>query len=257
MPWCLEPFAEGRRRASPLGSCAAAAAGSGFFSAQVWSFFHFLHFIPYHEGRAALDPSSLRKREAGAPTAAEADILNSRERRRIGFHDRVAQSWGDLQVVWQRPRSFSVMDARREKAPTVGTWLFMSIAQTNGGKKERERKKKSVFKFCKLRLWLIFFLFNTQRNGRPRVVHVYERFICNIYVMHPWFRSIAAGAWCYYTCSDVLKSSLPEPALTFKLEIDINIYINLYSRGWFLLRIFVILLALSISLWRNGKHKWN
>lgn len=110
MPWCLEPRAEGRRRASPLGSGAAAAAGC--FCAGT-NLFHFLHFILYRERRAGLDAWGRERR--GASAAGEADILNSWERRRIGFHDRVVQSWGDLQVVWQRPRSFSVMDAHRKK----------------------------------------------------------------------------------------------------------------------------------------------
>lgn len=41
---------------------------------------------------------------------AEADILNSWERRRIGFHDRVVQSWGDLQDVWWRLLRVSVFE---------------------------------------------------------------------------------------------------------------------------------------------------
>lgn len=114
MPWCLEPRAEGRRRASPPGSSAAAAAASRYGPLS----FSALYSLSWRGELARLHRARGGERR-GASAAAEADILNSWDMSRIGFHDRVVQSWGDLQVVWQRPRSFSVMDAHRKKNPQL------------------------------------------------------------------------------------------------------------------------------------------
>lgn len=159
MPWCLEPFAEGRRRASPLGSCAAAAAGSGFFLRRYEAFsFSTLYSLSWREscfgsfqheeerwgggfdGCRGRYPKFMREetywisRQGGAKLRGSAGCLTDTEK-------------------------FPRDGCAQEKSTTVGTWLFMSIVQKK--RKKRGKKKQSVFKFCKLRFWLLLFLFDT------------------------------------------------------------------------------------------------
>ena len=134
MPWCLEPFAEGRRRASTLGSCAAAAAGSGFFCLRRYEAFSFsslyslswreswLGFFQHEEERGGgfcgcrgRYPKFTREetywisRQGGAKLRGSAGSLTETEK-------------------------FQRDGCAQEKSTTVGTWLFMSIAWKSGKK---------------------------------------------------------------------------------------------------------------------------
>lgn len=97
MPWCLEPFAEGRRRASTMGSCAACQQQAPAILRRyeaIFFWFPITVFILY-VGKLWRPPQDMHEIEGGAVgVSAGADILKSCERRRIGFHDRVVQGCG-------------------------------------------------------------------------------------------------------------------------------------------------------------------
>lgn len=150
MPWCLEPFAEGRRRASPLGSCAAAVAGSGFFLRRYEAFsFSTLYSLSWREswfgsfqhqeqrgggfgGCRGRYPKFMREetywisRQGGAKLRGSAGCLTETEK---------FQRDGCAQGKKYHSRNVAIHVDRLEE-------------------------KKKVFKFCKLRLWLLLFLFN-------------------------------------------------------------------------------------------------
>jgi len=108
MPWCLEPFAEGRRRASTMGSCVACQQQAPAILHRYDSFF-ILYKVPLKiiEGKKSIYLYVEQRGRGGGHewgegvvggevvvvVVEEADVLNSWERRRIGFHDRVVQSW--------------------------------------------------------------------------------------------------------------------------------------------------------------------
>lgn len=91
--------------------CGLPTTSTGYFT-QVWSFY-FLYFLLYRkeDGLVWWPFPDMYEKARGGSVAAEADILNSWER--IGFHDRVAQGWGDLQVVCSRLLRVSARRMRR------------------------------------------------------------------------------------------------------------------------------------------------
>lgn len=160
MPWCLEPFAEGRRRASTMGSCVAcqqqAAAILHRYDAFIFSLFYFyfssLFFL--RGGEVWFDGRSRTCMGEVGSVVAEAHVLNSWERRRIEFHDRVAQSWGDLQVVWRRLLQVSVsLSCAIERDPTA-------LQKTkNRNKKQTNKKNCTGFIFACTAMHLEAFIF--------------------------------------------------------------------------------------------------
>lgn len=140
--------------------CGCGSPGSGFFCfvpppppAQVWSFFIFytLFLITKGEHGFWILPAwgKERERERGVGGCRGLHILKFM-RDVLDFTTGWRKAEGICRVVWQRARSFSVMDAhRKKKVPQY---------RIHGARLEKWKKKK--IKFSKLRWWLLLFLFN-------------------------------------------------------------------------------------------------